>query len=181
VEVMNSNEFKSWADQVTEVLVELASQHSDYPLGTNELRKAASHHVDLPQKLQSLYEVCDGISLPDVYNGYFIDSAQRVASASNRGEPILVEGSQSIPIHVFGSDGGGGRFVLGTVDGAVYYLPSSGAVNNSTYIEDSVVTIRRVAGSVIEFLWRLNDDIKAFVYGHEGHVYLTNEIAERLS
>ncbi|WP_068819222.1 hypothetical protein [Phormidesmis priestleyi] len=176
---MNSNEFKSWAAQVTEVLVELASQHSDYPLGTNELRKATSNHTDLPQKLQPLYEVCDGMSLPDVHNGYFIDPAQRVTSASKRGEPILVEGSQSIPILVFGSDGGGGRFVLGTVDGAVYYLPSSGAVKNSTYIEDSVVTARRVAGGVIEFLWRLKDDINAFVYGHEDHVYLTNEIPER--
>jgi hypothetical protein len=169
---MSSNEFKSWADQVTEVLIELASQHSDYPFGTNELRKATLHHADLPQKLQPLYEVCDGISLPDVHNGYFIDSVQRVMSASKRGEPILVEGSQSIPILVFGTDGGGGRFVLGTVDGAVYYLPSSGALKNSTYIEDSVVTIRRVAGSVIEFLWQLKDDIEAFVYGHESHVYL---------
>jgi hypothetical protein len=177
---MSSNEFKYWADQVTEVLIELASQHSDYPLGTNELRKATLHHADLLQMLQPLYEVCDGISLPDVHNGYFIDSAQRVTSASKRGEPILVESSQSIPILVFGSDGGGGRFAIGTVDGSVYYLPSSGAVKNMTYFEDPVVTIRRVAGSVIEFLWRLKDDINAFVYGHDGHVYLTNEIAERL-
>jgi hypothetical protein len=176
--LMKNNEFSGWANLVRELLAELASQQSDYPFGTNELREPSPNHADLPGELQPLYAVFDGMSLPDVHIGYFIDSAERVASASKRGEPVVVEGRQSIPIQVFGSDGGGDRFALGTVDGAVYFLPASGAVRNGKFIEDDVVTVRRISGSVIGFLERLGSDIEAFVHGREGHVYLDRDTVD---
>lgn len=77
-------------------------------------------------------------------------TAARVASVAERGEPTLVEGGRPIAIHVFGSDGGGGRFALGVSDGAVYYRPSS----------------------VSDFLDRLKTDIEAFVRGDRNHEYM---------
>jgi hypothetical protein len=173
---MSLNEFESWADTVRAALAELATQQSEYPLGTNQLRAPSRQSSKLPAELQPLYAVCDGMSLPDVHIGYFIDPAQRVMSASERGEPTRVEGKQSVEVQVFGSDGGGGRFALGTAEGAVYYLPSSGAVRNGAFVEDDIVRARRIAGSVVEFISRLEDDIRAFVHGSADHVYLDKGI-----
>lgn len=168
---MTINDFEAWASLVSKLIDELSSQQ--YPsMGVNKLRQAVSNHDGLPSALKPLYTVCDGISLADVYNGYFIDSADRVVSAAKRGEPTLVEGKQSIAIQVFGSDGGGNRFALGINDFAVYYLPSSGAVINGTFVEDDVTNVCRMAGSLIEFLWLLKDDIEAFVHGNENHHYI---------
>jgi hypothetical protein len=169
---MKNNDFEAWADSIRQILDELASQPSDYPLGSNELREKSASHEGLPAEFEPLYAVSDGMSLPDVHIGYFIDPAHRVSSAAQRGEPTVIEGKSMMPIHVFGSDGGGGRFALGTGDHAVYYLPSSGAVKNGVFVEDEVATVRRVAGSLIDFLWLLKADIEAFVNGHENHVYI---------
>ena len=126
----------------------------------------------MPAPLRELYGACDGLSAPDVHVGYFIDPASRVASAVQRGEPVLVAGVRSYPVHVFGSDGGGGRFAVGLEDAAVYYLPSSGAVDERKFIENSASPVRRIAASVDDFLRRLRDDVHAFVQGDDAHEYL---------
>lgn len=110
--------------------------------------------------------------MPDIHVGYFIDTAQRILSAAVRGEPIQIVGDTKRSIQVFGSDGGGGRFAVASDDGAVYYLPSSGAVRDGRYFEDQLVQTRRVAGSVCEFMDRLKADVRAFVTGDEHHRYL---------
>lgn len=171
--MMTASRFQDWVRAVRETLAELNSQDLGYPLGVNGVReRAAGHHAALPLQLKALYEAFDGVSLPDVHIGYFIDPAARVVSATERGEPIFVDGAQQIAIHVFGSDGGGGRFALGVDDGAVYYLPSSGAVRKGKFQEDRAAPVRRVAGSVSSFLDRLKADIEAFVRGDSGHEYM---------
>ena len=62
---------------------------------------------------------------------------------------------------------------MGVADGAVYYLPSSGAVENGAFCEDSQVKARRLASSLGEFLILLNGDVAAFVRNDEAHEYLT--------
>ena len=84
----------------------------------------------------------------------------------------MVEGRRSIPVYVFGSDGGGGRFALGLEDGAVYYLPSSGEVRDGVFRETNAAVVRRLAPDVIGCLERLLSDIEAFTRGVEGHVFL---------
>jgi hypothetical protein len=164
---------KEWLETVRADLAELARQDFDYPLGTNEVREPSSTRpTAVPSQLDELYRAFDGLSLPDVHVGYFIDTASRVASAPQRGEPVFVAGVPDLSVHVFGSDGGGGRFAIGVNDGAVYYLPSSGAVRQGRFIEDSASGVRRIAANVSDFLSRLREDIHAFVQGDSEHEYM---------
>ena len=169
---MTDQDFKAWASSIRALLDELAAQDFGYPLGVNEVRQQATEYYVVPSGLEQLYATFDGISLPDVHVGYFIDPARRVASAAQRGEPTRVNGAHPRAIHVFGSDGGGGRFALDTGNEAVYYLPSSGGVRDSVFFEDDVVRVHRIAGSIMEFLRMLKADIDAFVRGDENHNYM---------
>jgi hypothetical protein len=169
-----------WVPSIREQLGQLAERDFSFPLGTNVIREpAASRRGAMPWALKELYAACDGMSLPDVYNGYFIDAAARVATAPHRGEPRWIvrdwktrRFAERMPIHVFGSDGGGGRFAVGLRDGAVRFLPSSGAVREGKFIEGEWSRARRVGLNVRLFLARLLLDIRAFVRGKRGHVYL---------
>jgi hypothetical protein len=172
VEVMGSGELEKWVRQLGETLSELATQDLGYPHGRNEILPPLSPRPDLPSELEPLYTVSNGLHLPDVYVGYFIDPADRVASAAMRGEPMRIEGSNLAHIHVFGSDGGGGRFALCLDDGSVYYLPASGAVKNGAFYAENAAIPKRVAETLIDFLWRLKSDVDAFVRAKEGHEYM---------
>ena len=170
---MTTKDVRERIETIREALANLASQDFGYPMGVNEVReKSNESHAPLPFDLESIYSVFDGVSLPDVHIGYFIDSASRTASAAERGEPTVVEGKERIAIHVFGSDGGGGRFALGLCDGAIYYLPSSGAVKDGTFIEDYSTPVRQIAASIMDFLDRLKMDIEAFVRDECDHEFM---------
>jgi hypothetical protein len=159
---------------MSDLLAELARQETPYPFDTNELRSPVSRDAVVPEALRSLYAVCDGVSLPDVWNAYFIDPADELVSNKKRGLPIQIAGTPPIEIEPFGSDGGGGIFAV-TTDGAVYYLPSWGVVENNVYIGDDTRGARRISNSVIGFLQRLLADVEAFVHSREGHVYIESE------
>jgi len=146
----------NWRDELTGLLRELRAQEFDYPIGAQEIRSAQSKKRTLPAALTPLYEITDGVSLPDVHVGYFIDPAAPVSTAAKRGEPTRIARNPDVAVHVFGSDGGGGRFASDVADGAVYYLPFSGAVANGAFCEDSTVKARRLASSPREFLGLLN-------------------------
>lgn len=153
-------------------LAEIARQDFGYPLGTNEVRPPEGALPSaLPSALHELYGACDGLSMPDVHVGYFVDRAARAAAAAQRGEPTELAKS---PVHVFGSDGGGGRFALGTHDGAVYYLPSSGAVRGVEFIADASAPVQKLAPDVGAFLARLAADVHAFAEDDRAHVYLVS-------
>lgn len=170
---METTSPREWLQAVRADLVELMRQDFGYPLDANEIREPpVAILFDVPPQLEDLYRIFDGASLPDVHVGYFIDEAGRVASAPQRGEPSVVAGDPDVPIHVFGSDGGGGRFAIGVSDGAVYYLPSSGAVREGRYIQDDRSPVRQVAPNVGGFLSRLQEDIHAFVHGETSHEYM---------
>ena len=169
---MAKHDFTAWSDSIRALLDELATQDFGYPLGVNEVRPPAAELNAVPADLVELYAAFDGMSLPDVHVGYFIDSAHRVASAAQRGEPTRIHGAYPRSIHVFGSDGGGGRFALDIENGAIYYLPSSGSVRDGVFFEDDVVHVHRIAGSILEFLRLLKADIAAFVRGDEIHKYM---------
>jgi hypothetical protein len=151
-------------------LAMIAQQDFGYPLGTNELRPPAAHVPNtMPAALHALYRACDGLSLPDVHIGYFLDTAERAATAAQRGEPTQVAGA---PVHVFGSDGGGGRFALGLQDAAVYCLPSSGAVRGGHFIDDADAPAHKLAANVRELLERLAADVHAFAIDDGAHRYV---------
>jgi hypothetical protein len=173
---MTKDNLKNWLNSIKVALKDLESQDLGYPVGVNEIReRIESNHDCLPPELELLYANFDGFSLPDVYNGYFIDTAIRTASASKRGEPEYIKGLKKIPIKVFGSDGGGGRFALDLHDGGVYYLPSSGAVEDGVYLLGSKASVPKVASSMSVFLAYLKEDIEAFVRDDPNHKYIAQK------
>lgn len=169
---METRDLSFWHRKLRAALAELAQQDFGYPIDENEVRAPASSPADLPEALRSLYSVCDGLSCPDVHVGYFLHPASWVVTAARRGEPTRVDGPQPFAIHVFGSDGGGSRFALRLDDGAVYFLPSSGAVHDGAWLEERVVVPEKLADTVAEFLWRLEADVQAFLRGAEDHAFM---------
>jgi hypothetical protein len=105
VEMIMSNYYENWATSVRATLAEMASQDFGYPLGNNEVRERSPEHHVLPPSLEPLYAAFDGVSLPNVWVGYFIHPAHLVESAAQKGAPTRIEGKHARAIHVFGSDG----------------------------------------------------------------------------
>lgn len=171
---MRERDYKQWATSLRKLLRESTAQDFGYPLGVNEIHPPAAETSGLPGGLCALYAVCDGLSLPDVHAGYFIDNADRVKSGASRGEPTTVSEFPQTHVVVFGSDGGGGRFALEQEAGVVLYLPPGGMVKDCAFIQDPQVHVRRIADSMLEFLYRLRDDVEAFSTQREGHRYLTD-------
>src|SRR4029078_2016519 len=124
----------------------------------NEVRDASAFQGQLPFALHPFYLVCDGVSMPDVHNGYFLDRASQVVCAQDFDLPMRIQllDTTLIAVRVFGRDGGGNMFALGENDGAIYLLPNAG-VESGTYFEDKP-GVRRLAGGLIEFLWMLHTD-----------------------
>jgi hypothetical protein len=168
-----SRDLNDWTQQLRELLAELKSQDFGYPLGRNEILSPGPATPDTPLELEPLYAVTDGAVLEDVHVGYFIDTAARVAAAADRGEPTRIEGETPARIWVFGSDGGGGRFAISRNEGSIWYLPASGEVRSGTFYEDARVKARRCAATLSEFLWRLRDDVAAFVRQEPRHEYIS--------
>jgi len=129
-----------------------------------------------PPTLERLYRYCGSLTLAGLWNGYFIDSAARAATASERGEPskILFLGGQMHDVQVFGSDGGGGRFVVGAADPKVFYLPSDGAVRDGVYLEEKGIRAVELTADIDQFMARLLEDLRAFVRSDVSHRYLTD-------
>ena len=173
---MNHSNLDSWVEEMRELLTELAAADVGYEPDANQVLPVFTSQAPVPEPLRPFYAACNGVSLPDVFVGYFIDTRERVAAAAARGEPVRIVGFLERPIHVFGTDGGGGRFALDTDDGSIYYLASSGGLEDGRYIaEKDFGRPRRVAGSVSEFFELLKDDVRAFVRGERAHRYLVKE------
>ena len=162
-------------------LVQLRAVDLGYPQGQNMVRPpASSESVDMLRRetplfgdagLYHLYEVCDGVTLPDVHNGYFIHAVALIARGVASGEPRALSqpGAGSEEVLVFGSDGGGGRFAVRRNPlGEVVHLASFGEVRNGVY--DG--RVRTLAPSVESFLERLHADLDAFIACTEGWSFM---------
>ncbi len=173
---MTGYDFKKWLSSVNKALRDMKKQDFGYSLGTNEVQEiSSSRDILLPKDLEPFYSVIDKISLPDVYNGYFIDPPARIANASERGEPTRVRferDKEDMPVQIFGGDGGGGRFALSLQDGVVYYLPSFATVEEGIFFEDDDAIVKRIASNMSDFLERLKIDIEAFVYNKKDHKFM---------
>lgn len=165
---------ETWAREMRALLVELRAQDFGYEISANELGSPAAGIPDsVPPALSTMYAAFDGLSMPDVHNGYFIHPVASVASAMER-EPTRISSAPHRRIHVFGSDGGGGRFALRLDDGVVFHVPGECAVEDGTFIERDPVRARQVAGDWIQLLELIKRDLKAFVEAKQHHPFITN-------
>jgi hypothetical protein len=173
VATVRRSNLDGWFERVSVALAAVSALDLGYPLGQNTLREPATRYRVQGSQLDALYLTCDGLSAPDVHVGYFLDSSERTNSAADRGEPIAVEGEESFGVTIFGTDGGGGRFALRDDGGGIFYLPSGGAVVGGVFQETRRIRARIVADDMVGFLWRVLDDVEAFVEDRPGHAYLT--------
>ena len=169
-----------WLARMNNALELLRDLDLGYPMGENIVhpppdrtiisRLASAADLPIQSKLMSVYEICNGVSLPDIHVGYFVHPAETVIRGLERGEPTSLTGPHRRSIVVFGTDGGGGRFALGRSGGEVLYL-GEGSVHDAVF--DGIHGDARMLSPNLEtFLERLLADTEAFVRAAPNWTYL---------
>lgn len=124
--------------------------------------------------LDRLFTDCGGATLPDLHNGYFIDTAEKIRRRlveKSPLEPRTLESDLGANVVCFGSDGGGGRFAfVAAADEGVWYLPVGGVFDG--VFRNLQTPIVRVGRDVSDFGERLVGDIEAFLDDKPGWKYL---------
>ncbi|MFF5361321.1 hypothetical protein ACFY4I_18310 [Streptomyces scabiei] len=138
-----------------------------YPPGDNGVLKATPEQgpemaaelaaAGIGEDLLEFYSRVEGVSLPDVGNGFFIHSADAVVDGIREDQPTEVVGAIQDEITVFGSDGGGGLFALSSSGERVYRL-DGGSLIGSTYDVDNS-GVRVVANGFWDFLEYLRGEL----------------------
>lgn len=170
---------QEWSDQVSVLLIAFQNLDLGYPTGENVLhspvgsagrqelivRSNLAGFVDL----SDFYSVCDGLSWPDIHNGYFVKRLREIGAARPSSEPSHVQGIGDVV--TVGSTGGGGLFVMRRDTRSVLLL-RSGTLTNGTYIT-STDNAQAVAADFQSFCNLLLRDLRAFVKGDSSHRYLS--------
>ena len=159
-------------------LVKLRELDLGYPLGNNSvgaplepsLVTAAIGMKPGSRWLVPLYTACDGISLPDIHIGYFVNPSSRISAPIDQFDPVMVQCDSPYRIISFGTSGGGDHLVLAGDDGRVHLLRPS-KINDGKY-DGNNGRIETVAEGIDQFLHRILTDITAFVYDYPHHKYL---------
>lgn len=109
------------------------------------------------------YRYCDGVSLPDICNGYFIHGLKLIAHGIQNDQPLWISDPWNCPIVVIGSVGDGGLFAIDKNRfGKVFFLPESRIVNQ--IYEARSVVVKILAYSYYDFLSKFEKDMKAYVH-----------------
>jgi len=166
--------------EMEKLLRELARLDLGYPIGVNLVRPAAlpdAVTLSLSQVsecavkwLEPLYLKCNGLSFPDVHIGYFIKTMQKIALFDRSSEPDTVLLDRRIGVLPFGSTGGGDLFVVDCESGGILLLPP-GPLKAGLY-DARKANVRKIAGSISEFMELLLNDLMAFVNGDVNHIYI---------
>lgn len=183
--MQQSNVIRQWVEDASNLLTELQGIDLGYPQGENAIRTPSQlalesdtivgiSAVGLRDELLAFYGSCDGLSWPDVHNGIFVESVERLSCAKERGEPdklVVRDSDQIIRILVIGSDGGGNRFCIDESNGRVWRV--SGGLLENRVLEADSKTVVLVAASFLQFLNRLREDLRAFINGDQEHQFVT--------
>ena len=162
-------DYRLWIEEVNQLLAKLSDLDLPYPLGTNEVVARTSGEVRIPllgsrsvaRQIGEFFSVCDGISWPDVRNGYFIVRGDEIGKVKNDSVPTSIVGELAGRVLQLGSNGGGMLFVTRRTSGEVLALPPSGIYDN--VYDNSDGRARMIAADFDGFLSRLKDDLQAFV------------------
>ncbi|HEX5222872.1 MAG TPA: SMI1/KNR4 family protein [Verrucomicrobiae bacterium] len=178
-----STTVSNWIRLTQRLLADLRQIDIGYPLGDNVIHSPAAPRnlesltagmpTGVRQQLKEFYGQCSGLSWPDVGNGLFIESSDRLLTNQERDEPneLLVRGSsKTAKILVLGTDGGGGRFCIDRVTGKIIHVVTGTLSANRLEAESNQVSI--VAEDLNGFLSRLQADLRAFINDDREHQYL---------
>lgn len=166
-------------NQIKAKLPDLYTIDFGYPLDDNVVRDASRPNelfdAFMSKKgahwLASLYLACDGLSLPDVHTGYFLESLERLVSFAPSSEPHTVVNEQELAVLPFGSTGDGSLFVVDCDRGRVLLL-SPGPMREGRY-DGLEGRVKEVAATVPQFVERLCFDLQAFINDDQQHNYIT--------
>ena len=172
--------YQVWRAEAERLLGELRRTDFGYPLGDNVVRPAvalndsiaaqlAGLHSACAAKLDAFFSICDGISWPDVHNGYFIKQRKEIGQIKNEYDPTKIIGDMAGRIVVVGSSGAGTLFAIRTRIGDILAL-SSGRIDGNTYYDNGNVHV--AAADFDGFAQLLLEDLRAFVAGKEEHTYV---------
>jgi hypothetical protein len=147
---ISGEKLNSWLFDVSELVTSFTEGFEatyGYEPGVNEVVRAGGDgafpdvggadrrgllDADVHSDLIEFYGAIQGVSLPDLGNGYFVHTPDTVANPARFGFPNTVSGALNGRIAVFGSDGGGGLLAVQRSDGRVYRL-SGGSLNGTAY------------------------------------------------
>lgn len=171
----------AWIHDVNIVLEQLKKKDLGYPHSPNVVLppgdKDLLHQLLAEAKLNedpqigAFYELCDGISCPDIWNGYFIHTT-KLALRSLRTWPVEISGPIACKILVFGSDGGGGLFAM-QMDGPgkILYLPVDGVTGDAVF-DGSLNPVKFISHDFFGFLDRVLADFRAFIDDRPAWIYM---------
>jgi hypothetical protein len=168
---------ESWLSRMGDLLAQLRTQDFGYPVGPNVIlppqpesivqQSLLESGLERASSIRDFYLCCDGLSLPDVHNGYFIKQVTSLPVAEAESEPQELQGPISGRILVVGSTGGGGLFACHRRTIAVFYLPP-GPLHLGVY-DSGRAGVRQVAADWDSFLDVLLGDVEAFVTNRQDH------------
>lgn len=177
-------ELYSLLRQLHPLLVKLRQIDFGYPLGDNFVRAAQEPTVVANKikeaglsgvrMLTEFYSCCDGLWLPDIYNGYRINTLERTTTFYPDSDPCIVRLEYDVPVVHLGSTCGGDLFVVCKDNGNVLFLPH-GCIDDGIYISQQS-PVQVVGESIGDFIARLVSDTYAFVHGDPSHVYIGQTI-----
>ncbi|MCX4632728.1 hypothetical protein [Streptomyces sp. NBC_01443] len=140
-------------------------ERNGYEPGENCVVEAAVGGPGVPQRhpaardygdLLDFYARIEKVTLPDVGNGFFVDSVDDVVEGRGDWQPAEVRGAVIDSVVAFGSDGGGGLFAVSLTSGKVYRL-SGGSMEGAAY-EVGESNVEVIAGDLWGFLQYLHGE-----------------------
>jgi hypothetical protein len=145
----------------TDLLAERLRQLVGSPPGDNSVTVAATDlgtltaefGDHLPSDVTEFFSAFTEVSLPDLWNAYFIGPASWSVAVRRAGEPraVRINGSD-VGVIIVASNGGGTLYGIPVAGGAVLVLPPGGIDERGVYESEFA---RPVAGSFGEFVERL--------------------------
>jgi hypothetical protein len=174
----------NWLDEFQSLLGQFKAMERRFSLDINEILPVQGkfevldrlvQDFNLSEEFRDFYRKCGGITLTNIWNGYWIFGFEENLHRHEVGEPTRVVGiSLEVDVLVFGGNGGGGRFAIETSgSGRVLYLPSDGRVEFSNWSSDEELCQPQILSNTFEeFLNRLLGDVRAEVNQTPGWEYI---------
>ena len=129
--------------------------------------------IESDSQIVSLYKLCNGIYLTDIYNGYFIWPLEILLRNFRADGPTRISAPYDYKILGFGDDGGGQHFVLRTDGSEEVLLLPEGSVKDFTYdVYNQVIKV--IAKDFYGFLTRLQTDVRADLNGYTAWQFMSS-------
>lgn len=168
---MALDDLPSWARRMSaEVrrLLDGFEERFGYEPDTNEIGLTTDDRgvgtSDLPPQVRAFFQSIDEVSLPDVWNGYFLGPADLVIRCFNDNDPgAVVVNSEEHRAMSIGSDGGGAYFAIDLDAGGAMLRVSEATVKAGALRGN----VQQVAPDFDTFLEVLCDNISAVARGEE--------------